>query len=329
MGCGLFVGALAAIAIGAIGVWAVLTTIGLIAASGFVRIVAVGGVLLGVLLLLGVWRGIRSFAAPLDDLVDAAGRVEEGDFSARVTVRGPGDVRQLARAFNDMSGRLEENERQRRAYLADVTHELRTPLSVIQGQLEAIIDGVYPADAEHLHPILEQAHTLNGLIEDLRTLTAVESGTLTLRPERIDLAVLLNDAVGALRPGAEARGVELALPALGPLPPIDADPVRIRSVVTNLLANAIRHTPSGGSVTVTAAPDPAGVRVAVRDTGPGIPADLLPRVFERFVKSEDSEGSGLGLAIARDLVAAHGGTIEAHNDPAGGAAVSFTLPAAS
>src|SRR5205807_7603544 len=158
-----------------------------IEASHVARFVAIGGVILGLLLILGLARLVRSLATPVDALVEAAGHIEEGNFSARVEVRGPGDLRTLARAFNAMSARLEETDRQRRAYLADVTHELRTPLAVIQGHLEAVLDGVYPADREHLEPIIEQARTLDGLIEDLRTLTLVETGSLTLRREPVDL----------------------------------------------------------------------------------------------------------------------------------------------
>jgi two-component system sensor histidine kinase BaeS len=224
-----------------------------------------------------------------------------------------------------MSARLEETDRRRRASLADISHELRTPLTVVQGQLEAVIDGVYPADAAHLAPILEQVRTLDGLIEDLRTLTLVETGGLTLRKEPVDLAVLVNDAAAALRTVASARRVELRTEIAADLPAVEADPVRIRSVLSNLLTNAIRHTPEGGLVTVTAAAEAGLLRVAVRDTGQGFPPDLLPHVFERFVKAPGSAGSGLGLSIAHDLVTAHGGTIAARNE-AGGAVVEFTLP---
>jgi two-component system sensor histidine kinase BaeS len=224
-----------------------------------------------------------------------------------------------------MSARLEETDRQRRAYLADVTHELRTPLTVIQGQLEGVIDGVYPSDAAHLTPILEHVRTLDGLIEDLRTLTLVETGGLSLRREAVDMAVLITDAVAGLEPAAAARSVQLRTSFAGDLPVVDADPVRIRRVLSNLLANGIRHSAAGGTVTVVASAEPGWLRVAVRDTGQGFPPELLPHVFERFVKAPDSPGSGLGLSIARDLIVAHGGTISARNE-AVGAVVEFTLP---
>jgi len=319
---------LLAVAAGGAGVWAIATALGLIGASDAGRLVATAGVVVGLLLLLGVARLIRSFARPVDDLVQAASRVEEGDYSARVIVKGPRDLRSLARAFNAMSARLEEVDRQRRAYLADVTHELRTPLSVIQGQLEGVIDGIYAPDPERMRALLDQVQTLDGLIGDLRTLTLVETGGLVLRREPVDVGVLISGAVDALRATAADRGVGLLTDVNPDLPILDADPVRMRSVLSNLLSNAIRHTPPGGTVTVAASADPGAMHVLVRDTGPGFPPDLLSRVFERFVRSPESSGSGLGLAIARDLVVAHGGTISARNEP-GGAVVELSLPLAT
>lgn len=312
--------------IGAVGVWAIATTVGIVGSSEIGRAVAIGLLVLGIVGVLGIARRVRSFAAPLDELVEAAGRIQDGDYSVRVATRGPGGMRLLGHAFNDMSARLEATDRQRRTYLADVTHELRTPLSVIQGQLEAVLDGVYPADREHLEPLLAEARRLDALIEDLRTLTLVETGGLTLHREAVDLAVLVNDAVGSFQAAAKEAGIAVLATVPADLPVVEADPIRLRSVLTNLVANAVRHTPAGGSVRVAAASRPGVVQITVTDTGPGFPPDLLPRVFERFVKGTGSEGSGLGLAIARDLVVAHGGTISARNETGGGATVAFTLP---
>ncbi len=327
-GCLFVLVVLLAVAAGGAGVWALATAFGFIDASHAGRVVATGGVVLGLVLLFGVVRLARAFARPVDDLVEAASRVEEGDYSARVTVKGPRDLRSLARAFNAMSARLEETDRQRRAYLADVTHELRTPLSVIQGQLEGVIDGIYAPDPERLRALLEQVQTLDGLIGDLRTLTLVETGGLALRREPVDVGVLVNGAVDALRATAATGRVDLRVDVGTGLPTLEADPVRLRSVLSNLLVNALRHTPPGGTVTAEVSADPAAVHVLVRDTGPGFPPDLLPHVFERFVRTPESSGSGLGLAIARDLVMAHGGTITARNE-AGGAVVAFSLPLAA
>ena len=189
------------------------------------------------------------------------------------------------------------------------------------------MDGVYPADREHLEPIVAEAKRLDGLIEDLRTLTLVETGGLSLHRESVDVAVLVNDVVASFRAAALEASIDVSAVVPADLPVVDADPIRLRSVVTNLLANALRHTPGGGSVRVTVTAPGAGlVRVAVTDTGPGFAPELLPKVFDRFVKGASSEGSGLGLAIARDLVVAHGGTISARNETGGGATVEFTLP---
>ena len=188
----------------------------------------------------------------------------------------------MAQAFNAMTAQLEASEKQRRSFLADVTHELRTPLSVIRGQAEGIADGLYPADAAHLAPIVEATQTLARLVDDLRTLALAETGHLQLQREPIDMATLINDTLASFESQAQAKGVALAADIAGELPMVSADAVRIRGVIANLLANAIAHTPTGGSVRINAAPADGGVMVLVADTGEGIPAELLPRIFDRF-----------------------------------------------
>jgi len=287
------------------------------------------GILIGLLVLLvllNVGRSLRRAAAPVGDMIEASGRVEAGDFSTRVPERGPREVRTLARAFNDMSARLEEVEQQRRSALADVSHELRTPLTVIQGNLEALLDGVYPADAAHLQPILEETRLMERLIEDLRTLTLVEAGSLVLHKEPTDLGALLNEVAASYRSQADEAGVALIVTASPDLPTLDVDPARIREVVSNLLANALRHTPRDGRVEVSAQLASGEVEVTVRDTGSGIPPDQLDRIFDRFYRSPDSPGSGLGLPIAKSLVEAHGGTITATSTGGTGTTITFTLP---
>jgi len=273
-------------------------------------------------------RGMRGLALPVGDLVEAAGRIEAGDYSVRVAERGPREVRSVVRAFNSMGARLESTDSQRRSFVADVTHELRAPLSIIRGQAEGIVDGVYRGDAEHVGPILDATETLELLVEDLRTLALSETGSLALAREPVDLAVLVNETLAAFRAAAAAKGVTLAEDVSLDVPAVDADPARIRGVLGNLLTNAIRHTPAGGSVRVGATGAGDLVTVSVRDTGEGIPGDLKPHVFERFVKGGDSRGSGLGLAIARDVVVAHGGRIELGSLPDAGTEVRFTLPVA-
>ena len=281
--------------------------------------------LLGVAFLAG--RAVRRMAAPIGDVMEAADRVAGGDYATRVQVRGPGEVGRLASSFNQMTERLQANETQRRALLADVAHELRTPLSVIRGNVEGMLDGVYPPDEAHLGPVLEETAVMARLLDDLQTLSTAEAGVLRLHRERIDPAALAEDAAAAFRSRADRAGVGLDCRAAGPVPEVDVDPVRIGEVLANLLTNAIRHTPSGGAVRVVVEPAPGGVAFTVADTGPGIDARDLPHVFDRFVKSADSGGAGLGLAIARSLVEAHGGRITAASAPGQGTTMRFVVPA--
>ncbi len=272
-----------------------------------------------------VSSGMRRVTRPMSNLVDAARRIESGDYSASVPEWGSRDARSVARAFNSMSARLKTIDEQRRSFLADVAHELRTPLAVIRGQAEAISDGVYPADAAHLGPILDATQTLERLVEDLRTLIQTDAGSLVLNKEPTDLGVLAHDAVESFRSQAESAGVTLHTEVKGEIVLLELDPARMRQVIGNLLSNAIHHTPAGGTITVTVASSPGQVTLSVSDTGEGIPAELLPHVFERFVKGPTSTGSGLGLAIARDIVAAHGGTLEATGGLARGATFVVSL----
>jgi two-component system sensor histidine kinase BaeS len=274
----------------------------------------------------GVVRGVRGSAGAAADLIEAAGRVEEGNYGTRVDERGPTEVRALARAFNAMSARLEANEDERRRLLADVSHELRTPLSVIRGNLEGMLDGLYPADAAHLDVILEETRVLERLVEDLRTLSLAESGALRLHREPTDLSALVREVAAAHQAQADAGGVTLTVRVDGQLPSIDLDPARTRQVVGNLLANAVRYTPAGGEVTLRATGDGERVTVEVADTGPGIASEAIGRIFDRFYRSADSPGSGLGLPIARSLVMAHGGEISASSEPGRGTTIRFTLP---
>jgi two-component system OmpR family sensor kinase/two-component system sensor histidine kinase BaeS len=271
-------------------------------------------------------RFVRRMAAPLGDVMEAADRVASGDYSARIDVRGPGEVRRLGRAFNQMTERLEANERVRRDLFADIAHELRTPLSVIRGAAEGMLDGLYPADAEHLEPIVEETAVMARLLEDLQTLSTAEAGALRLERESVAPARLVEDAVAAFRSRADGLGVRLDGRSPEDLPEIDVDPVRLGEVFANLVSNALEHTPLGGTVTVSADRDGSGIAFAVSDAGAGIPPEDLPRVFDRFVKSERSGGAGLGLAIARALVEAHGGEISAESDPGRGTTVRFVLP---
>ena len=256
----------------------------------------------------------RGMSRPLANLTAATQAVAAGDLSVRVPVRYHGEVRDLAIAFNAMTEELARADELRRNLTADVAHELRTPLSVIRGKLEGVLDGVYPSTPEHLAPILEEIKLLARLVEDLHLLSLAEAGQLTLEKRGTDVGALLRDAQVNFSPQAADRGVTLALDLPSELPKVMADRRRVAQVLGNLLTNALRHTPSGGRVTLSAAGNEKTVRVTVTDTGAGIPPEDLPYIFERFWRGEKSRsraggGAGLGLAIAKHLIQAHGGEI--------------------
>src|ERR1700675_563426 len=259
------------------------------------------GALVLVLLVVAVGlRAIRRMTGRTENRIQAARRIEKGDYSASVPEYGPPEMRSVARAFNAMSARLKLTDEQRRSFLADVAHELRTPLSVIRGQAEGIADGVYPADATHIEPILDATRGLEVLVEDLRTLVLTDAGSLVLNREPVDPTALVHDVLASFKAQSEASEVNLAGDLDYGIAMVDVDPARIRSAIANVISNAIRHTPPGESVRVGVQSANDHVVISVTDSGEGIPAKLLPRVFERFVKTESSTGSGLGLAIVHD-----------------------------
>jgi two-component system, OmpR family, sensor histidine kinase BaeS len=223
------------------------------------------------------------------------------------------------RAIGRVGRAFAEQDRLRRQLLADVAHELRTPLAILQGRIEGLLDGVYPRDESHLAELLDETRHLSRLVEDLGTLAHAEAGALELRKESIDLGDLVRDVAASL-----PRPVDVRVPA--DLPAVEVDPVRIRQVLLNLLANALRHTPPEGTVAVEVEAQPQRLLIRVRDSGSGIAPEDLPRIFERFQKGSDSGGSGLGLAIARKLVLAHGGDIGIESAPGQGTEVRVALP---
>ncbi len=295
---------------------------GLVARLGGWPVAALAFVFVMLLLSAGVGAA-RRMTRPMNSLIDAAGRIEAGDYSVQVAESGPRDLRSVARAFNQMSARLKASDEQRRGFLAELAHEFRTPLTVIRGQAEAIADGVYPGDGAHLSPILDATETLDRLVEDLRTLVLTDAGNLVLHKEPTDLGALAADTVESFKTQAEAAHVTLTAEVADNLPPVDLDPARIRSVLGNLLSNALRHTPAGGSIKVGVSGSGDEVVVTVADTGEGIAPELLAHVFERFVKGANSPGSGLGLAIAHDIVAAHGGTLGIQSVLGSGTAINL------
>jgi two-component system OmpR family sensor kinase/two-component system sensor histidine kinase BaeS len=289
---------------------------------------------------LAVLMGIviaRGLSAPLGRLATAARRISRGELDQRVPVKGANEVADLAQAFNEMAANLEQAESLRRNLVADVAHELRTPLSVIQGNLRAILDDIYPLDKSEIAGIYDETLILSRLINDLRELAQAEAGQLGLNIQPTALPPLIEGAVDLFAELAREKEVNLKTTLPDNLPPVLADPDRVRQVLHNLLSNALRHTPDGGEIGISVEPstdDPvSSVRVSVTDTGPGLPPEDLPHVFDRFWRADRSRsrehgGSGLGLAIARQLVQAQGGQIGVDSDgvPGQGSRFWFTLP---
>jgi len=272
---------------------------------------------------------------PVVDLTRAAVKMANGDLSQRVQVKRKDELGTLGTAFNHMASSLQRAEQNRRAMTADIAHELRTPIAIQRAHLEALQDGVYPLTAENLQPVLDQTELLARLVDDLRTLALADSGELKLEMAPLNLSQLAQRVIERFRPEAEMRGVNLVLAGApsGPVT-IRGDANRIEQVLNNLLSNALRHTPSGGQVSLRIDLKDSWVETHLADTGPGIPPESLPRVFERFYRADKSRsreegGTGLGLAIARQLAVAHGGDIRAANRPGGGAEFTVRLPVGS
>lgn len=232
------------------------------------------------------------------------------------------------RRLTELARRLEATDERRRTFLAELAHELRTPLALVRAQAEAISEGVYPGDAEHVAPILEATAEMEALTADLRTLAESDAGALELAREAVPLADLLADVAASFAAQAVAAGVRVDLQVAAGAPAADADPGRLRRVLANLVSNALAHTPAGGSIRLGATRSGGECEITVADTGSGIDPELAGRAFERFVKGPGSRGSGLGLSIASDIVAAHGGTIELGPNPGGGTVARLRLPAA-
>jgi two-component system sensor histidine kinase BaeS len=277
-----------------------------------------------------VGRAFARVVGPLARIATAADRLADGETGVRVDVpRGQSPVARLGTSFNAMADRLDRSRADRQALLADVTHELRTPLAVIAGNVEAMRDGVHPRDDAHLGAVLAETAVMDRLLDDLRTLSLADAGALPIHREPLDVRPVLEQVALAHAVPAAERAVALAVTP-GPGLPAELDPVRLREIVAILVVNALRHTPAGGSVTLAARAIAGSddLEITVTDTGEGIDAADLERIFTRFVRRSDAGGSGLGLTIARGLVTAHGGTIVAESaGPGRGATFRVRLPA--
>jgi two-component system sensor histidine kinase BaeS len=325
----MFMGAL--VFIGFLAVAAAL--VGAVIATAVAGVASAGrfGIVLATLLVLvaGGWllrMVVRRAWGPVRDLIGAAGRLADGDYTARVDQRSSAGMRAVSSSFNSMAERLEEADEQRRRLMSDLGHELRTPLAVIRGEIEAVIDGVRDGGPEHMESLLDEVEVLERLIEDLRVLTLSEAGKLPLQTEQADLMKVVEEVAASYRPTALASGIEVRVEAPAEVPNLEMDQVRIRQALTNLVVNSIRAMSGGGRLTIKVKVQDDWITTEVIDTGPGIDPAQLEEVFGRFVKSEDSPGSGLGLSIARGLLRAHGGDLEITASGPAGTSASMWLP---
>ena len=278
------------------------------------------------------WVVSARVVQPIRALAAAAPRIARGTHTARVPVRGTDELAQLAEAFNEMARSLQHAEEIRRQLLADVAHELRTPLATVESYVEALADGVLAADAENWGAIRTETGRLNRLVNDLQRVSRAEAHQLDLHPAPTDPGELVQDAVKAARPAFASKGVALETDIRTDLLTVDVDRERIAEVLANLLTNALRHTPPGGTVGTSVSQRADRIELVVADDGEGIAAEHLGRVFERFyridpARARASGGTGIGLAIVRAIVEAHGGAVQASSEGAGhGATFTVRLP---
>ena len=281
----------------------------------------------------------RQFTRPINALATGARHIAEGDLGFRVQIKSSDEIGDLARSFNNMASGLEKSEQARQRLVADIAHEVRTPLTIIDGTVEGIADGVFPADRKHLDSIREQTVLLNRLVGDLRELSLAETGRLKLKPAPANMAELVRRKLSQIEMKAREKNIRLELKAGKDIPDVRVDPVRMDQVISNLLTNAVRHTPDSGSITVSIRTVPEAdshlnrpyLSVSIANTGEGIAAEHLPHIFDRFYRAEPSRarsegGAGLGLAIVKQLVEAHSGRVWAESSPGKGSTFYIALP---
>jgi two-component system OmpR family sensor kinase len=275
---------------------------------------------------------------PIKALTSGARNITGGNLGYRVKVSSGDEIGELTQTFNTMASRLEASEQTRKQLLADIAHELKTPLTVIGGTVDGIMDGVFNPDREHLGTIKEQTTMLTRLIADLRDISLAETGQLKLEKSRCDISELVSQSVMQFEKSASEKGIHLQVDTSSSLPELLIDPSRIKQVINNLLTNAIRHTPANGTISISIENrdknehfNKKHVLISVCDTGEGIPSEHLPHIFDRFyraksARSRNDGGSGLGLAIAGQMVQAHGGNIRAESELGKGSTFFIALP---
>ncbi|MFC1977471.1 sensor histidine kinase [Chloroflexota bacterium] len=273
----------------------------------------------------------RQIVAPLSKVTAAARRVAQGDLEQRVDIHGPSEPAELGESFNLMAATLSHDRKLRQNMVADIAHELRTPLSILQGSIEAMLDGVLEANTDNLTSIHQETVLLARLVDDLRTLSLAEGGRLRFQPGDTDLRGLSLQVIDGFQTQLVSKNISLAIEAPNDLPHAWVDSERTAQVMRNLLSNAFRYTPDGGNITVQLTPDSDGITVSVIDTGAGIPPEDLPHVFDRFYRVDRSRtrstgGSGLGLAIVKQLVEAQDGHVWVDSTEGKGSTFAFRVP---
>jgi signal transduction histidine kinase len=283
-----------------------------------------------VALLIGIFLS-RTLTRPIHELTEATHAVAKGELGAQVSVHSKDELGELAKSFNKMSTDLARSTEVRKQMTADIAHELRTPLSLIIGHAEAVHDGVLPPNKENFEIIREEALRLEHLVDDLRTLSLADAGELSIHRQAVSPQKLLNDIQVTYQHIAVQKNVNIVVEIPSELPMLDIDPGRMTQVLTNITENALRHTPEGGQINLTAQNLGDGVLLSIQDSGPGIQGQDANRIFERFYRADasrtrDEGGSGLGLAIAKSIVLAHNGKIWAESEPGHGLTVIIKLP---
>ncbi|HUZ36204.1 MAG TPA: ATP-binding protein [Streptosporangiaceae bacterium] len=315
--------------LGLVVVGSVTVTVGAIYGSVFfglhTRFAFVGGLLVS---LVAIQLLAHGMVLPLREMATATRVMAAGDYSQRVTATAQDEVGSLARSFNTMAAKLDQVERQRRELLANVSHELRTPIAALRARLENLADGVEALDAEAVATMLKGTERLSRLVDQLLELSQFESGAIRIDRQNFGVREVVEDAAAQVRP--VSRDVRIVTDVDNGLVGV-GDPERIFQTLTNLLANAVRHSPAGGEVKVRGAPMPGGVRIEVSDCGAGVPAGDIDRIFDRFYRVDGARGSGaggagLGLAIARSIVELHGGSIRAAPREPAGCRIVVDLP---